>query len=68
MSFWECKNIYGKWIFLFIYMFLFNAFHALTNKGIILTTLIAHHSCFNKKLISNDSKIELIENNWINIT
>jgi len=49
--------------FLFIYMFLFNAFYALRNKGIILTTIIVHHSWFNTKLISNDSKIELIENN-----
>jgi hypothetical protein len=39
-------------------MFLFNAFHALTNDNIILTTIIVHDSCFNTKLISNDSKIE----------
>lgn len=44
-------------------MFLFNAFHVLTNNGIILTKYIVHHYCFNTKLISNDSKIELIENN-----
>jgi hypothetical protein len=49
--------------FLLIYMFLFNAFHVLTNNGIILTIIIVHHYCFNTKLISNDSKIELIENN-----
>jgi hypothetical protein len=48
--------------FLFINMFLFNAFLALTNKDIILTTIIVHRSCFNTKLISNDSKIEFIEN------
>ncbi len=44
-------------------MFLSNGFHALTNNSIILTTIIVHHSCFITKLISNDSKIELIENN-----